>query len=203
MGMGRRRRLWTWTRGGRMGRQDFWKPVLWIRDILVRGGCWSKNLFFHIFQENLNSENPTSINCRTNNGKLILEQLPVYEIDIPTTCLLTLKPKKKYEDFVLHAIVPVYSTHFTGYRYLTIETEIWTKFEKQCCGTGTFCLSGSGTGFTDPVSIWIRIRHQMEWQKEVKKSKNEMPTFWAAMLLLTLRRQDFVQNYLLEKLRYK
>jgi hypothetical protein len=68
----------------------------------------------------------------------------------------------------------------------------------QCCETGTaetatFCLSGtltgmlygsvSGTGFGSGSNI--------KCNKKVKKIKNERPTFWEIMLLLTLKRVRF------------
>jgi hypothetical protein len=78
-------------------------------------------------------------------------------------------------------------------------------FLKQCCGTVTrrnrnflplrkrnrwyrnslrfrfWFLTGFGSGF------------KIKWSIKIKRIKNEMPTFWEIMLLLRLKKQDFVQ----------
>jgi hypothetical protein len=47
-------------------------------------------------------------------------------------------------------------------------------------GTVIFCLSGTGTG--------------MHYCSGPGKIKNERPTFWEIMFLLTMKRQDFVKK---------
>jgi hypothetical protein len=51
-------------------------------------------------------------------------------------------------------------------------------------GSGSGSGSGSGAGFGSKSNI--------KWNKKSQKIKNKRPTFWEIMLLLTLKRQDFV-----------
>ncbi len=59
-------------------------------------------------------------------------------------------------------------------------------------GAGTICLSGtitrmhSGSGFESEAEIKSR---------KSQKYKYEIPTFWATMPLLTLKRQDFYKKH--------
>ncbi len=72
----------------------------------------------------------------------------------------------------------------------------------QCHGTGngTFCLSGTGAG----NGTWMHSgsRYDIKWDDESQKIKKwyGMATFWAKKLLLTLKRQDFIQKFIFEKL---
>jgi hypothetical protein len=64
-------------------------------------------------------------------------------------------------------------------------------------GTETFCLSGTRTGTT--MHSGFRSRAEIKWNdknKKVKQSIKEIITFWETMLLLTLKRQDCVQQFL-------
>jgi hypothetical protein len=51
---------------------------------------------------------------------------------------------------------------------------------------------GSGTGFGSGFNI--------KWNKESQKIKNERPAFWEIMLLLSLKKQDFAQIFVVGKL---
>jgi hypothetical protein len=50
---------------------------------------------------------------------------------------------------------------------------------------------GSGTGFGSGYNI--------KWNKESQKTKNVRPAFWEIMLLLSLKKQDFVQIFVVAK----
>jgi hypothetical protein len=70
--------------------------------------------------------------------------------------------------------------------------------------TITFCLSGAGTGMqygsgsgSGSGSVSGFGSGSNIKCKKVTKYKNERPTFWEIMLLLTLKRQNFVQIILL------
>jgi hypothetical protein len=56
--------------------------------------------------------------------------------------------------------------------------------------------SSSATRFRFRSRIWIRIQYKIEYKS--LKIKKERPTFLETMLLLTLKRQDFVQFLLLK-----
>jgi hypothetical protein len=63
-------------------------------------------------------------------------------------------------------------------------TVLWTR--TGTAGTVTFCLSGTRTGFESGSNIKCKSK---------KKIENERPTFREIMLILTLKRQDFVQIF--------
>ncbi len=78
-------------------------------------------------------------------------------------------------------------------------TKHWDVFSQYCGSVSGFSLwCGSGSDFHfDADPVWIRIQHKMEYKGH--KIKNVRPIFWETMLLLTLKRQDYVQFLLLLK----
>ncbi len=73
-----------------------------------------------------------------------------------------------------------------------------------CCATGTegpqlFALA-EPDGIPVPEADLDPDQHKKE--NKSKKIKNERPSLWKTMLLLTLQRQYFVKNFYVEKLRY-
>jgi hypothetical protein len=72
--------------------------------------------------------------------------------------------------------------------------------EPEPAGTVTFCLSGNATGTAihyggtgSGSGNGCGSGSKIKWSIKIERIKNEMPTFWEIMLLLTLKRQDFVQ----------
>ncbi len=98
--------------------------------------------------------------------------------------------------FSLMAVLPVVSLWCQSY----VEWNPWCRWcdcIDQCCGTGTagtvtFFRSGTGTGMQYGSGTGFGSRSNI---KCIKKIKNRRPTFWEIMMLLTLKRQDFVNIF--------
>jgi hypothetical protein len=78
-----------------------------------------------------------------------------------------------------------------------------TSSSSQCCGTGTaetgtFCLSGTGTGMLSENGSDSGSGFDIKCYDKTQKSqelKTKMRTFWLTMLLLKLQRKNLVQNF--------
>jgi hypothetical protein len=67
--------------------------------------------------------------------------------------------------------------------------------------TKLFALEEPGSGRSVSGSAFEYRSDGMTKVKKSKKIKNQI-TFWATVLLITLKSQDFVQNFLFEELYY-
>jgi hypothetical protein len=75
---------------------------------------------------------------------------------------------------------------------------------KQCYGTGTagtvnFCLGGTGNRTHYGYGTGFGSGSNIKWNKKVKRIKNERTTFRETMLILPLKRQGFIQIFVVGK----